>query len=440
MPGASIIYQIKQRNRSCQYWDGESLLKILVIYQYYIMPMGAGGSRFDEFARVWTEQGHEVTVVAGNLDHNTGKVPEAYRNKPFVVEMDGAVRVIRCYVPPSYGKSYKGRMLGFAGFTISAIAGLALVKRPDVIIATSPPLITPIPGWVAGRLRWSRVPWVFEVRDLWPESAVTTGVLDKNSLITRALYQLEKMAYAWSDKINVLTPAFRADILKRGLAEESKIVFIPNGADVNAFVPGPRDNDVRRNLGWGDKLVVMYAGAHGKANAIGQLVEVAERLRGRNDILIASVGDGPERKVWQAEATTRGLNNIVFYGAQPKQRMPEFVNACDVGAAVLQNNPTFRTVYPNKVFDYMSCERPVLLAIDGVARTLVCEEAKAGVFARPEDPEDIAARIVELADSAGLRADLGRSGRQWVLANATRETLAKKYLAVLQELVDRSKD
>lgn len=410
-------------------------MKIVVVHQYYLMPGQAGGSRFNELARMWSEAGHEVTVVAGNVDYTTGKVPARYDGTWIVEEHDGPVRVLRCHVPSSYAKGYGGRMWAFAGFTFSAITAALKIAQPDVVIATSPPLIAVLPGWVIARLRRHRVPWIFEVRDLWPESAITTGVLKQGAPLTRALYAMEKWA-AWSaDRINVLTPAFRDDFVERGLAAAAKIAFVPNGADVERFQPGPRDNAARREHGWGDRTVIMYAGAHGRANAVGQLLDAAERLRGRPDILIASVGDGPEREGLERDAQRRGLTNVQFCGSQPKDRMPEFVNACDVGAAVLQDNPTFRTVYPNKVFDYMACERPTLLAIDGVARKLVCDDARAGVFAAPEHPDEIAAAIVRLADDPAARAEMGRAGRAWVLANATREALAARYLAVMQELV-----
>src|SRR5690606_35387985 len=135
-------------------------------------------------------------------------------------------------------------------------------------------------------------------------------------------------------------------------------------ADLDLFAPGPREGATREALGWGDRFVVLYAGAHGRANALHQLLDAAERLRDRPDVLIATVGDGPERAALEQDARRRGLDNVAFCGAQPKERMPELINACDVGAAVLQDNPTFRTVYPNKVFDYMACERPTLIAID----------------------------------------------------------------------------
>ncbi len=411
-------------------------MNILIVHQHYLQPGQAGGSRFNEFARMWSDAGHAVTVLAGTVDHATGNTAEKYRGRWVTEEWDGPVRVLRCFVPRTYASSYVGRAWAFLGYAVSATTCGALVGHADVVVATSPPLVTAIPGWILARLRGRPAQLIFEVRDLWPESAVTTGVLAPNSLMTRALYGLEAFAYRTADRINVLTPAFEQDILERGLAPRAKIVFVPNGADVELFKPGLRENASRATLGWGSRTVFAYAGAHGRANDLGQLIDAADRLRDRRDILIATVGDGTERAALVAAAQTRGLTNIVFHGARPKSEMPDVVNACDVGMAILQNNPTFRTVYPNKVFDYMACERPVLLNIDGVARKLVCDAAGAGVYAPAGDASALDAAIRVLADSPERRASLGRAGRQWVLANATRNSLAARYLDVMRSLVE----
>ena len=410
-------------------------MKILIFYQYFLAPGQPGGSRFNEMTRLWTEAGHDVTVIAGTVNYTTGERPARFAGRWVTKEREGHVTVLRCHVPATYNTSYLGRMWAFFGFTLSSVTAALRVERPDVVIATSPPLVTAIPGWIAARVRHRAVPYIFEIRDLWPESAVSTGVLRPTSLLTRALYALERWACRTADVINVLTPAFRDDIVRRGLAVPEKIVQVPNGADVDEFTPGRRDNAVRRELGWGDRFVVLYAGAHGRANAIGQLVDAAERLVDRPDILIATVGDGPERGRWQEEGRRRGLSNIVFLGPQPKERMAEFVQASDVGAAVLQANPTFRTVYPNKVFDYMACGRPTLLAIDGVARALVCEQARAGIFVKPEQPADIAAGIRFLADHPAARQEMSARGREWVVANQSRRALAEDYLKVMDGVV-----
>ena len=409
------------------------------MHQYYLMPGQPGGTRFNEMARMWSERGHDVTVIAGTVDHASGAKPERYRGKWVTKERDGQVTVLRCNVPSVYGKSFLGRKLGFLVFTLSASTAALMGPRPDVVIATSPPLIAVIPGWIAARVRLRPCPWIFEMRDLWPESAVTTGVLRRDALLTRLLYKLESWAARSATRVNVLTPAFHDDIVARGLKESERICFVPNGADIEMFEPGPRDNEMRREFGWGDRFVAMYAGAHGLANAVGQLLDAAEHLRERPDIFIACVGDGPERSRLEAEARARGLDNIRFYGAQPKALMPAIVRASDLGLAVLQDNPTFRTVYPNKVFDYMSCARPSLLAIDGIARQLVCEDAGAGVFARPEDGKAIADGIASLADDPLACARMGAAGRSWVAENASRAGLAERYLAIMQNLMKEEK-
>lgn len=409
-------------------------MKILVVHQYYLMPGQSGGSRFNEMARAWAAQGHDVSVIAGTVNHDTGKAPHQYRGHWITKEKDGAVSLYRCYVPASYGRGYLGRMWGFLGFTLSASTAALLAERADVVLATSPPLVAVIPGWIAARWSFRPAPWIFEVRDLWPESAITTGVIGEKSLVARLLYRLERWACRNATKINVLTPAFQEDIERRALATGDKIVFVPNGADTITFQPKPRDNAFRRELDWGDRFVVMYAGAHGRANALGQLVEAAEELRGRSDVLIACFGDGPERARIAKDAAERGLDNIRFYGPRPKNQMPDIVNASDAGIAVLQNNPTFRTVYPNKVFDYMSCARPVVLAIDGVARSLVCDQAASGIFVEPENGKAIAAAILQLAADPAKCLEFGRNGRQWVLANASRDRLAARYLEIMQAL------
>jgi len=410
-------------------------MRILVVHQYYLFPGQPGGSRFNEMCRLWAGMGHDVAVIAGTINYATGEQPRRYRGRWVVREQDGPVTVWRCHVPASYRRSYAGRMWAFFGFTLSALTAALRAPRADVVIATSPPLVAVFPAWAAARLRLRRSPWVFEIRDLWPESAITTGVIARGSALARLLFAVERWACRGAGRINVLTPAFRVDLVRRGLAPAAKIIFIPNGADVDLFQPAPRDNDVRRELEWGDRFVVLYAGAHGRANAVGQLIAAAELLRHRDDVLIATVGDGPELASLREAAAQRGLSNIRFYGAKPKEQMPAFVNACDAGAAVLQNNPTFRTVYPNKVFDYMACARPTLLAIDGVARELVVDEAKAGIFVEPENAASIAAGIATLAGDASLRTRLGQNGLAWVRANATRDALAAAYAQALEALV-----
>jgi glycosyltransferase involved in cell wall biosynthesis len=410
-------------------------VKILVLHQFYLAPGDPGGSRFNELAKLWAHAGHDVTVIAGNLNYATGLRTEGTRGRWLTRQADGAVAVVRCHVPASYNSGLIGRLWAFLGFTLSSSTAVLRERRPDIVIATSPPLNIAVPGVLAARARFRGARWVFEVRDLWPESAVTTGVMRREALLTRFLYRLERWACANADRINVLTPAFKDDLISRGLTTAGKVFFVPNGVDVDAFTPGSRDNEVRRALGWGDDFVALYAGAHGRANALHQLIDAAAALKDQAGVRIVSVGDGPERIGLAQAVKARGLTNIQFIGSQPKSRMPWLVNAADAGLAVLQANPTFKTVYPNKVFDYMACARPTVLAIDGVARTLVCHEADAGLFAEPENGAQIAARIREFVNDPPLAGRLGSNGRAWVVNHASRDVLAKRYLQELQACI-----
>jgi glycosyltransferase involved in cell wall biosynthesis len=412
-------------------------MKILVVHQYYLSVGEPGGSRFNEFARLWTSAGHNVSVIAGTLNYATGRSSGQHAGWVSEHDEDG-VSVWRCHVPTTYNLSHLGRMWALFGFTVSASWAALRVPRPDIVIATSPPLTAAIPGFIAARLRVRPVPWVFEIRDLWPESAITTGVIGSTSLLARLLYALERFACRKADAVNVLTPAFAEDLKKRRLVDDDRLLFVPNGADVEAFSPAPRDNDARREFGWGHRFVALYAGAHGRANALHQLLDAAEHLRERTDVVIATVGDGPERARLEANAKARNLTNLQFIGAVAKERIPAVITAADAGLAVLQNNPTFRTVYPNKMFDYMASERPTILGIDGVARRLACDEANAAIFAEPENGRAIADAIVLLADSPDRARTLGRNGRAWVVANAARPALAAQYLDALVSLTNGS--
>lgn len=387
---------------------------------------------------MWAAAGHGVTVIAGSINHHTGETPERYRGRLLTRERDGAIDLWRCYVPSAYRRSYFGRRFGYIVFTLTASLAAIRSPRADVVIASSPPLVVVVPGWLKAKLSGWRTPWIFEVRDLWPASAIATGVVRRGSVQARLLYALEKWACRSASIVNVLTPSFRDDLLARHLVRPSRLTLVPNGGDLAMFRPGPRDNAVRREHGWGDRIVALYAGAHSRANALVQLLDAAEILRSRPDILLVAIGDGPERASLEAEALNRGLDNVQFLGAKPKEAVPDYINAGDIGLAVLQRNATFRTVYPSKIFDYMACARPVIVGIDGAARTLVCDEAQAGLFAEPENGPAIARAILELADGREKRSTMGRRGREWVEANASRETLAARYLDIMLKLADRS--
>lgn len=411
-------------------------MKILVVHQYFLGKDDAGGSRWNQFARYWAEAGHQVTILAGMVHYAKGSKAPQYKGRFLVREqIHPNVTIYRCHVSESYNRSFAGRAWAYASFAFSSLwAGVFKTGKPDVIVATSPPLTVAPTMWLLSRLR--RVPAVFEVRDLWPESAIDTGVLTSRPIIWLS-YKLEAMAYRKARWINALTPAFEeALVAKKGVSRD-RISMIPNGADLDIMTPGPKDNEVRRRLGLEGKFVVSYFGAHGRANKVGQLLDVAERLKMSHlDVRILLVGDGMEKPAIIEDARKRCLDNVLFVDSVPKEQVCDYINASDVCTAVLMKNDTFKTVYPNKVFDYMSCKRPIIIAIDGAARKLV-EEAGAGLYAEPEDPQAFVDALLRLKADPALMERMGASGYRHASQYYSREGMARKYLALLERLTSR---
>ncbi len=409
-------------------------MKILLIHQYYLGKNEGGGSRFNEMCRYWAESGFEVSVIAGTVHYSTGKKDKKYVGKWNVREKDGDVDVIRCFVSSSYNKNFVGRLFAYFSFTFSSIwAGIFHVGKPDVIIATSPPLTV---GFTAIVLSFfKRTPFIFEVRDLWPDSAIQSGVL-KNKLLIKLSYWLENVSYRKAKKVVVLTPAFKKYLLRKGIAEE-KITFIPNAADLDLFKPGNKDNWVRKKYNLGKKFVVLYTGAHGKANALHQLIETARLVKGYKDIVFMLVGDGMEKPQLKKMTEEYSLNNVIFVDTQPKEKIPDYINAADVCVAVLKKLDIFKTVYPNKIFDYMACGKPIIIGIDGVARELV-EKAECGIFAEPENPEKIKDTVLLFYNNKNLRKMYGNRGRKFVEEQMNRKIMAEKYKELLKNVSQRN--
>ncbi len=412
-------------------------MHILIVHQYYLGKNSAGGSRWNQFAKYWAESDNEITVLAGTVHYATGIKQPEYKRKLVVAEQDAPrISVKRCYVSESYNRSFLGRFWAYLSFTLSSIwAGLFHVGRCDVIICTSPPLTVGLTGWILSRLK--RVPMVFEVRDLWPESAIEAGVL-KNRWMIRMAYWLERTSYKSAKWINVLTPAFKEALVSKKDVPGHRISMIPNGADLDLFEPAERDNPVRARHGLANKFVVTYVGAHGVANHLTQILEAAKLLKSDPDIVFVLVGDGMEKPMLKAKAAEWGLNNVIFVDSVPKSEIGGYIAASDVCTAVLKKVETFKTVYPNKLFDYMTLSRPVILGIDGVARRLL-EDAGAGLFAEPEDPEAFAEAVSKMKAEPEMRRRFGESGRKFVAEHFSRHKLAEQYLEIVRSVVDESR-
>jgi len=408
-------------------------MRILLLHQYFHEKEVIGGSRFNEMTDVWAAQGHEITVLAGMIHYGvTSKKPEKYKGKLLVKEQHAEnIEVIRCHVSESYNKSFLGRFWGYLSFVFYSIIG-GIFKangKYDLMLVTSPPLFVGITGYILSR--WKRIPLVFEIRDLWPESAIDTGVL-KNKTIIKFAYWFESFIYRKSALINVLTPAFRKKLIENKNVPEDKIIFIPNAADFNISDKLLNTFDVeafRKEKNFGEELNIIYVGAHGVANHLIQVLDVAELTKGE-PIVYWLVGGGMQKVMLMDEAKKRGLDNVRFGGPVPKVEIMKYILASDVGTSILKKVDTFKTIYSNKTFDYMSCKKPIIMAIDGVSRKLI-NDADCGLYAEPENAEAFAEQARKYLADKQLQKDHGENGYAFAKENFHRTVLAKKYLSHL---------
>ena len=410
-------------------------MKILLLHQYFLEEDDAGGSRWNEMTKVWTESGNEVVVLAGMMHPNGSEKRAEYKGKHFVKKKQGNVTVWRCHVSESYNKNFSGRLWGYFSFMFSAMwAGVFKAKgKFDVVVVTSPPLFVGFSGYIISRLK--RIPLVFEVRDLWPESAIDTGVLT-NKWIIKMAFWFEKFIYKKSRLINVLTPAFYNTLKSIKGVPEKKIIMIPNASDFSLSEELLKYFDreaFRKEMNLDRRFVITYVGAHGVANHLQQVLEAGKELEDTN-VLFLLIGQGMEKERLKRMAGDMKINNVRFIDSVPKKEVFKYILASEMGASILKKVDAFKTVYSNKTFDYMSCKVPVLMAIDGVSRQLV-EEADCGVYIEPENIEEYDKHIRGYINNFERLQKEGNNGYEYAKKHFDRNVLARKYLNQIKEKV-----
>jgi colanic acid biosynthesis glycosyl transferase WcaI len=411
-------------------------VKILYISQYFPPEMGAPAARAAELSRHWAKDGHEVTVLTGFPNHPTGLVPAEYRAKFRRLvsrEMIDGVSVIRTWLFPFPNRRVYERMLNYSSFCASSASTGVFLSRHDVIIATSPQLLVGLSGWWLARCK--RVPLVFEVRDLWPESLAAVGMGTRDSLLHRSLARVAWFLYRHSKHIVVVSPPFKDYLITHWNVPRDKISIVENGVEPNLFSPQNSDSELRRMLGIEDKFVVCYIGTLGMAHGLETVLEAANRLQHTApEVVFLLIGEGAEKSRMMSVARELRLNNVRFLHQQPREQIPAYICASDACLVTLRKNEVFKTVIPTKMLEFMSCARPVILGVDGQARRIV-EDARAGIFVEPENSEQIANAITQLSSSAELREQLGRNGRRHIIQHFSRAETARAYISILEELL-----
>ena len=410
-------------------------MKILYVSQYFPPEMGAPSARAAELSHHWARMGHDVTVLTGFPNHPTGVVPEDWRSRlrrlRYTEAVDG-VHVVRTWLWPLPNRKAHERIRNYASFCVSAgITGLALHK-PDVLIATSPQLLCALAGWWLAW--WKRVPFVFEVRDLWPESLAAVGAGTEGSLLHRTLGAIAGFLYRRADRIVVVAPAFKDHLIRYWNVPAAKISVVENGVETDLFRLDPAAMEVRKQLKLEGRFLICYIGTMGNAHGLETLIAAAEELQtALPNAIFLLIGEGAEKERIVELAAARRLTNIQFLGQQPRERIPAYVSAADVCLVMLKKTELFKTVIPTKLLEYMACERPVIVAVDGQARQIV-EEAGAGVFVEPESSKALLKAVLDLAEDPEHRRQMGASGRQYIVNRFSREKTARDYITVLDEL------
>lgn len=414
-------------------------MKILYVSQYFPPEMGAPAARVHELSRRWVQDGHEVTVLTGFPNHPIGVVPPEYKSKlkrlVYRERIDG-INVIRTILIPLPNRRAWERILNYASFCLSACVTGSFLSTPDVIIATSPQLLVGLSGLWLSKIK--RVPLVFEVRDLWPESIVATDMGSENSIAIRVLKKISGTLYKVSDCIVVVTPAFESALVRDWDVPLEKISIVMNGVDTKLFSPSTITNNVlRQELGLQDKFVVSYIGTMGAAHGLDTVIQAASQMEETMpEAMFLFVGDGAERERVENSVRALGLSNVMFVPPQPKAKVPEYINASDVCLVPLKAAEVFKTVIPTKMLEFMACGCPIVLGVDGQARHLL-EDAQGGTYVEPENVEALVQAIKQLYQDPDLRRSLGSNGHKYAMQHASRENTAKVYIDILESIIKK---
>lgn len=399
-------------------------MKILIISDNFPPEVNAPATRTWEHCRRWVEQGAEVTVITCAPNFPQGKVYPGYRNRLYQRETVDGINVIRVWSFITANEGFVKRVLDYLSFAFTAFwAGL--FQKCDVIIATSPQFFTTLPGFALSVLK--RRPWIFELRDLWPESIAAVGAMEESRLL-RWFERLELFMYRRAARVIAVTEAFKHNLVRRGI-DADKVHVITNGVDREKFRPIRKDAELLSELGLEGKFVYGYIGTHGMAHGLEFIAESLAHLDDPN-IHFLFVGGGAYKKTVLEIADRLRLKNATFLDPVPKEEVPRYLSIMDAALVPLRRSDTFKTVIPSKIFECAAMEKPILLGVDGQAREIV-EEYNAGLFFMPEDRDAFIGEAKRLASDKELYQDL-QSGCRALARAYDRTRLADELLEIVK--------
>ncbi len=404
-------------------------MRILFLTDNFPPETNAPATRTFEHARAWVRAGHAVTVITCAPNFPRGRVHDGYANRWRSCERIEGIEVVRVWTYVAENRGFVRRTLDHVSFGLNGALAALGGPRPDVLVATSPQFFAAVGGWAAARAR--RVPFVFELRDLWPASIVAVGAL-KPGRVLNALERLELFLYRQASAVVAVSEAFRRDLARRGI-DERRVHVVTNGVDLARYTPRPRDEEFARKLGLEGRFVVGYLGTHGMAHALERVLDAAELTRDDRRIRWLFAGDGAARAGLIEEAARRSLRNVVFAPPSPKEDMPSLWSCCDLALVHLKRTAVFETVIPSKIFEAMGIGVPILLAAPEGEASSIVRRAGAGECVPAEDPRALADAVVRLADDPARRERLARQARA-AAPQYDRDVLAERMLAILQSV------
>jgi len=402
-------------------------MRVLYFHQHFSTPKGATGTRSYENSRKLLERGHSVTIVCGSYVAGMTGLSGEFRRGARRGEVDG-IDVIELRLPYANQQGFLARSMVFMRFAARSI-WIALTEKYDVVFATSTPLTAAIPGIVASIFR--RKPFVFEVRDLWPELPKAMGVI-RNPVLLKLLDWLERAAYRAADSCIGLSPGIVEGIQRKAPAGR-RVTLIPNGCDLD-FFNATESSAIRFPRATDGQLVAVFTGAHGLANGLAAVLDAAAELlqRERNDIQIFLIGDGQQKEGLVRRAETDKLSNLTFLNSVPKTTLAEMLVDADIGLMILANVPAFYFgTSPNKFFDYIALGLPVVNNYPGWLATMI-EDEEIGIAVTPESPSEFADALVYLADNPVIRQRMGERARQFAERQFGREGLSNLVVTEIE--------
>jgi len=407
-------------------------MKLIFVSQYFPPEVGAAASRGYDLLQEFIKKEHKVTVLTELPHYPSSVVDEKYKNSLFYREKFNNIDVIRNFVFVSKRSNFFQRSALYFSFMFTSVFGSKGINDIDIVFATSPPLTVGLAGWVISKFKKSK--FVLDIRDLWPESALALGEI-KEGIVSGILKKIELFLYRKADLITIAVPGFRKHINGLGISD-NKIIDLPNGANVELFSSTPNSDKTRKQFGWENKFLVLFSGNHGLAQGLEYLLKIADSMKNIENIRFIFIGDGVVKEKLIKMKTEMKLDSVTFLDKVDRDQMPSFISAMDVCLVPLIKHRLFLNALPSKMFEYMACEKPVIVAIEGEAKELI-EKSGAGIFVEPENVSQMKDAIFNLYNNKKLRIKMGKKGRKFVSRDYCRVEIAKKFETVLKDLVSK---